>query len=88
VVEAVGVRDLKERASEIVRRVREERASFAVTFRGEVVARIVPEQRGQPNPADLTAFWDELDTLIANVTERAPTGVSAQDVMRDIRREW
>jgi prevent-host-death family protein len=86
-MEAVGVRDLKERASEIVRRVREEQASFAVTFRGEIVARIVPEQRGHPNPVDLTEFWEELDTLIANVAEKSPAGVSAEDVMRDIRRE-
>ena len=86
-MEAVGVRDLKERASEILRRVREENASFAVTFRGEVVARIIPEHRGQPMPEDLTAFWDELDRLIANVASQAPSGVSTADVMRDIRRD-
>jgi len=86
-MEAVGVRDLKERASEIVRRVREEHASFAVTFRGEVVARIVPEQRGRPTPEDLTEFWDELDQVIANIAEKAPAETSAADVMRDIRRE-
>lgn len=85
-MESVGVRDLKERASEIVRRVREENASFAVTFRGQVVGRIVPEQPGRPTPEDLTVFWDELDQLIEDIAAKTPRGVSAADVMRDIRR--
>jgi prevent-host-death family protein len=39
---AIGIRDLKLRTSEIVRRVREEHESVDVTYRGRVVARIVP----------------------------------------------
>jgi antitoxin (DNA-binding transcriptional repressor) of toxin-antitoxin stability system len=86
-MEAVGVGDLKERADEIVRRVSEEQTSFAVTLRGEVVARIVPEQRGYPKPEDLTEFWEALDSLIASVAEKVPANASAEDVIRDIRRE-
>jgi prevent-host-death family protein len=49
-MQAVGVRELKERTSEIVRRVREGRETIAVTYRGTVVARLVPAE--EPQPAD------------------------------------
>lgn len=38
----VGIRELKSRASEIVRAVREERAEYVITHRGAPVAMIVP----------------------------------------------
>ena len=38
----VGVRELKNRASEIIRAVREERVEYVITYRGKPVARLVP----------------------------------------------
>ena len=40
----VGVRELKQRASEILRHVREEKETYSVTYRGKVVARLVPAE--------------------------------------------
>lgn len=39
---AVGVRELNERTSEVVRRVREGGETIDVTYRGRVVARLIP----------------------------------------------
>ena len=41
----IGVRELKLRASEILRQVREEQKTFTVTYRGKVVARLGPPGR-------------------------------------------
>ncbi len=39
---SVGVRELKQHTSEVLRRVRENGETIEVTFRGRVVARLVP----------------------------------------------
>jgi len=41
----IGIRELRERTSEVIRRVREERAEYAVTYRGHPVALSVPNMR-------------------------------------------
>jgi prevent-host-death family protein len=86
-MDAVGIRELKTHASEILRRVREEKQTIDVTYRGEVVARIVPVAPKRPTGAELADYWAELDQLIADIARQAPPDVTAADVMRDIRRE-
>jgi len=39
---SIGVRELKNRASEIIRRVREEQAPYIITLRGKPSAMIIP----------------------------------------------
>jgi len=41
-MEEIGIRELKQRVSEVLRQVREEHESFSVTYRGKVVAKLVP----------------------------------------------
>jgi prevent-host-death family protein len=41
-VERVGTRELCERAGEILRRVRDERSEYIVTYEGSPVARLIP----------------------------------------------
>ena len=38
----VGIRELKQRTSEVLRRVRQRRESVDITYRGRVVSRLVP----------------------------------------------
>ena len=38
----IGIRELKNRTSEVLRAVREERAEYVITYRGKPVARLVP----------------------------------------------
>jgi prevent-host-death family protein len=86
-VREVGIRELKEHASEILREVREQQAEFVVTHRGRVVARLVPA--GQPTLSwtDVEAYFAEWDEIAAEIAEHWPDGVAAEDVMRDIRRD-
>jgi antitoxin (DNA-binding transcriptional repressor) of toxin-antitoxin stability system len=78
---------LKERTSEIVREVREQRAEYVITHRGRAVARLVPTERAVPSQADIDAYFAEWDAFTAEIAERWPEGVSLEDAMRDIRRE-
>ena len=47
---AIGVRELKERASQVLRRVRERGEEVEVTHHGRVVARLIPVSRQRPSP--------------------------------------
>ena len=64
----VGVRELKARASEIIRNVRERRARYVITYRGRPVGLLMPvdEARALPlSSADelATTAWEELTRL-------------------------
>jgi prevent-host-death family protein len=65
---SVGVRELKEHASEIVRRVREDGETIDVTYRGEIVATIAPKRTLPPD--DDRAFWEEQRALVRAIGER------------------
>jgi len=64
----VGVRELKTRASEIVRDVREHRARYIITYRGRPVGVLAPletaPQAGPlPGGEPGTSVWEELTRL-------------------------
>ena len=84
---SIGIRELKEHASEVVRAVREQRAEFVVTHRGQAVARLVPMERPAASRAEIEAYLAEWDEIAAEIKKHWPEGVTAEDVMRDIRRE-
>jgi prevent-host-death family protein len=78
----VGIRDLKLRASEIVRRVREDHESVEITYRGRVVARLIPvdsEPLGDP--------WADLEALRREIAARVPKDAPTIDAISDIRRD-
>ena len=81
---AVGVRELKEHTSEIVRRVREDKEFIDVTYRGQVVARLIP----MPRPVDpeiMRSIWEEQDRLAEEIGKYWPAGVSAADAIAEDR---
>lgn len=82
----VGVRELKQHTSRLLRRVREEGAIIEVTYHGEVIARLVPVA---PPAAerDVGAIWADLDQLTAEISAKWPEGVSAVEAVRDVRRD-
>jgi prevent-host-death family protein len=85
-METIGVRELKARATEIVRRVREEGAAFEVTYRRRAVARLVPIS--QPTTErSVEAFLERLDRTAAEIGRHWPEGVSAVEAVREVRRE-
>jgi prevent-host-death family protein len=83
----VGIRELKQNTSEILRRVREDFEPAEVTYRGEVIARIVPVlRRSRPNRARSRAVWDEIDRIAEQISARMPKRVSAVRAVREQRR--
>ncbi len=86
-MESVGIRELKQRTSEIIRRVREDGQGIDITYRGEVVARIVAPESPEAMRDRSQKAWDRLDELAKQVSAVWPKGVSAVEAVREQRRE-
>ena len=84
----VGIRELKQQTSKILRRVREEGQIIEITYHGEIIARLVPViPPPETSNEDVAAIWANLDQLTAEISAKWPEGVSAVDAIRDVRRE-
>jgi len=77
----VGVRELKNRVSEIVRAVREARVEYVVTYRGQPAARIVPIA----DEDDGERAWQELERLSQEVSARWRSDKSAVELLAEMR---
>jgi prevent-host-death family protein len=94
-VRSVGVRELKEHASRILREIQDRGETVQITNRGKVVARLVPEStrlvRQRTLTADeranIAATLVDIDALAAEIAEYWPKGASAVDAVREQRRE-
>ena len=86
-MEEIGIRELKQRASEILRQVREEHESFSVTYRGKVVAKLVPAMDSSADLEVASAIWTRMDDLSREVSAHWPTGSSASEAVSEQRRE-
>lgn len=89
-MKTLGVRELKERISEILRMVQEEGETVEVTNRGEVIARLVPVRKQRAEQADRqsdNAMWTELDRLAAEIGNHVAKNVDAVDIVREVRRD-
>jgi prevent-host-death family protein len=78
----VGIRELKQQASELVRMVRETGEEVQVTYRGEVVALLIPVKPARNSEK----AWAKLDNLAAEIGARWPKGVSAAEAVTEARR--
>lgn len=86
-----GVRELKIRAAEIVREVRERRARYIITYRGRPVAvlaplDIEPAVQEPPPVGPPTAAWDDLTRLGAEIGRRWRSGRTATELLSAMRR--
>jgi prevent-host-death family protein len=78
----VGVRELKNRASEILRAVREGRAEYVITYRGRPVARLVPIAEDEEGEQ----AWQELERLSGEISARWQSDQSAAELLDEVRR--
>ena len=93
----VGIRELKSKASEIIRQVRETGRPIDITVRGQVVARLNPTA-GESAPFQAGAneertravqeWLEKMDSVSSRIAEVWPEGVSSQDVINDVRGSW
>jgi prevent-host-death family protein len=84
---SIGVRELKERTSQVLRTVREQGEEIEVTHHGRVVARLVPVARERRGRRTSAATWSTIDRVAREIGARWPKGKSAVDAVRDARRD-
>ena len=86
----IGVRELKTRASEIVRNVRRRRAYYVITYRGRPVGVLGPlegsESTTPSSAAEATAVWDELTRLGQDIARGWPANKTSGDILSEMRR--
>lgn len=89
----IGVRELREQTSEVIRRVREDRAEYVVTYQGRPVAIILPLDAGRAEKEMVQASrkavldnWERYERLAEELRRDWPTDLSTQDVIGSIRR--
>jgi prevent-host-death family protein len=86
-MEEIGIREFKQRANEILRQVREEHESFSVTYRGKVVAKLVPVVEPSEEQEVASAIWTRMDDLTREIGSHWPPDLSAEEAVSEQRRE-
>jgi prevent-host-death family protein len=86
-VRAIGIRELKQRTSQILRDVRERGEEIDVTHHGRVIARLVPVVQERARARTTAAAWSTLDRVAREIGRRWPRGQSATRAVREGRRE-
>ncbi|HEX2989240.1 MAG TPA: type II toxin-antitoxin system Phd/YefM family antitoxin [Anaerolineales bacterium] len=84
-IEEIGIRELKSRASEVVRAVKEERARYVVTQRGKPVAAIVPMDAILPEKEQEDG-WERLLAIRARLSNEKSNKKSSVDILSEMRR--
>jgi prevent-host-death family protein len=86
-IEEIGIRELKSRASEVVRTVKEERARYVITQRGKPAALIVPLDAAPPEKAaDDDDVWERLQRLGEEISKGWESDKSAVEILSEMRR--
>ena len=89
----IGVRELREQTSEVIRQVREEQAEYVITYQGRPVAIILPldTERAEAEMARagkraIVDDWDRYERLAEEIRRDWPADLATQDVIDAIRR--
>ena len=83
---SIGIRELGSSASKIVRRVREKGETVDISYRGQVVARLIPITTPKPDPKVLNSIWADMDRVAEEIGRYWPKGVSAAEAVNEGRR--
>jgi prevent-host-death family protein len=83
--EEIGIRELKSRASELVRAVKEERARYVITQRGKPAALIIPLDATPPEKSR-DQVWDRLAHIGEELSKGWKNDKSAVEILTEIRR--
>lgn len=81
----VGIRELKQQTSELIRMVRETGSEIQVTYHGQVVALLVPVNNKAKSKSAERA-WTQLDNLAAEISVNWKKGLSAAKAVSEGRR--
>jgi prevent-host-death family protein len=84
-MEEIGIRELKARASEVVRAVRERRVRYLITQRGRPVALLVPLDALPPQP-NADEVWARLERIREELGKGWQSEKSAVEILSEMRR--
>lgn len=79
----IGIRELKGRAPQVVREVRESGQAVDITYHGEIVARLSPVEVPR-DPADGVAAWKYFDDVVRDIGKRSKRRAKAPPWRRDL----
>ena len=89
----IGVRELRQQTSEVIRRVREEGAEYVVTYQGRPVAIILPldteraeAEMVQAGKRAIPSNWEQYEQIAQEIRDAWPADLTTQDLLDDIRR--
>ena len=83
--EEIGIRELKSRASEVVRAVKEERARYVITQRGKPAALIIPVDALPTKKSD-DEVWERLLKIREQLGKGWESEKSAVEILTEMRR--
>jgi len=84
-MEEIGIRELKARASEVVRAVKERRARYIITQRGKPAAVLLPLDALPPQP-DPDEVWARLEQIREELGKGWQSEKSAVEILSEMRR--
>jgi prevent-host-death family protein len=79
---SVGVRELKNRASDVRRSVRDRGEEIEVTYRGRPVAKLVPVRSRGVSARRMSGLWSDLDRLADEIGRRWPSSLTAAEAVK------
>ena len=89
----IGVRELRQQTSEVLRKIKEEKAEYVVTHQGHPVAVLLPVDAQAVEQAILQVgkrgtaqAWDAYAQIAARVRQQWPKSTTSQDALDQIRR--
>ena len=89
----IGVRELRERTAEVMRRVREEKTEYVITYQGRPTALLLPVDEGVVEAAIVKASkqavaggWEGYARAAEQVRQAWQAGRKASDILDEIRR--
>lgn len=83
--EEIGIRELKSRASEVVRAVKEQRARYVITQRGKPAALIIPLDAAPPEKS-ADEVWERLMNIGEEISKGWQSEKSAVEILSEMRR--
>ncbi|HEY2930977.1 MAG TPA: hypothetical protein VGK99_04460 [Acidobacteriota bacterium] len=85
-MKTIGVRQLKNETSRVIRKLREAGKPIGITYRGEVVAQLTPVRPAHVVLRREKAVWANLDQLAAEIGRHWPRKINAAKAVRQGRR--
>jgi prevent-host-death family protein len=89
----IGVRELRQRTTEVLRQVREKKAEYIITHQGKPVALLLPVDTEAVEQAMLEtgkqtaiAGWETFDRLAEEIRQAWPAEYETQSILDEIRR--